>query len=285
LANLLRLPRLHLGEIHEQPWCPSAIRDGATDCLNALAGVARQYDRAAPRLTAALAQSGSRRIVDLCSGGGGPWWRLAPQVAGLVDEVVLTDLFPSDRAAELAARSKLVRVWPGPVDATRVPPALEGFRTLFTAFHHFAPEAAQALLQDAVAQGQGIAIFEQTRRTLPALLLMVALPLLALLVVPFIRPWRTSRLVWTYLIPAIPLVLMVDGIISCLRTYTEAELTAMIEGLYAPDAPARAPYHWEVGHLSSPLSPIGVIYALGYPDAARAVADADVTGPRVARTK
>ena len=29
--------RLHLLEIHEQPWCPPAVRNGATDCLAVIA--------------------------------------------------------------------------------------------------------------------------------------------------------------------------------------------------------------------------------------------------------
>lgn len=276
------LPRLQLGEIHEQPWCPPAIRDGATDCLNAIASIARQYDHTAPLLAAVVANSRARRIIDLCSGGGGPWWRLAPRLAGVVDEVILTDLYPSERAAELASHNAQVRVWPAPVDATQVPPDLEGFRTLFTAFHHFSPDRARVLIQDAVAQGQGFALFEQTRRSLPALLVMLTLPWIAWLVVPFIRPWRVSRLFWTYAVPAIPLVLMIDGIISCLRTYTEAEVGALIDSVDAAGAPR---YHWQVGRVASPLSPIGVIYAVGYPVWEEGVENGKAPDPRVARTR
>jgi hypothetical protein len=276
------LPRFQLGEIHEQPWCPAAIRDGATDCLNAVASVLRQYDHAAPLLIAVLTHSGARRIVDLCAGGGGPWWRLWPRLSGVVDEVVLTDLFPSERAPELAAQSEVVQVWSGPVDATHVPPELTGFRTLFTAFHHFPPDQARALLQDAVDRGQGIAIFEQTQRSLLGVATMLALPWIAWLAVPFIRPWRLSRLFWSYCIPAIPLVLMIDGIISCLRTYTEAELGALIDSLEFPDA---REYHWQVGRLPSLLSPLGVVYAVGYPVQRDAGVPEEVMGPRVARTR
>src|SRR5690554_2223973 len=196
-----RLPRLQLVEIHEQPWCPPAIRDGATGCLNLIATVARQYDRVAPLLAEAVAHSRARRIVDLCAGGGGPWQRLAPRLAGRVDEVLLTDLYPNERASALAHPTGLIRAWPAPVDACHVPPELTGFRTIFTGFHHFAPAQARALIQNAVDQGQGIAIFEQTRRSLLALLVMFSLPWIALLAAPFIRPWRASRLLWTYLIP------------------------------------------------------------------------------------
>jgi hypothetical protein len=114
---------------------------------------------------------------------------------------------------------------------------------------------------------------------------MLGLPWIALLAVPFIRPWRVSRLFWTYLIPAIPLVLLVDGIVSCLRSYSEDELTALIRSLRpSPSAGTPTPYQWTVGWLPSPLSPIGVTYAVGYPLSEVGSGDRLPTEPRVART-
>lgn len=253
-------------EIHEQPWCPSPIRDGATDCLKLIATVGRQYHHVMPPLQQALDATHATRIVDLCSGGGGPWPHLIHRMAPVDGEpvsVLLTDLHPNAPAGQIAHQRTQgrIRYAPGPVDATRVPPDLHGFRTLFTAFHHFPPCRARAILQDAVDKKQGIAIFEQTRRHPLAILVMLVLPLLALLVVPFIRPFRASRLLWTYLIPAIPLVLCFDGVVSCLRTYSPAELQALASSLHGP------PYTWNIGRAPSPLSPIGVIYAIGYPTA------------------
>jgi hypothetical protein len=258
--------RLHLIEIHEQAWCPAPIRDGATDCLKLVANVGRQYQNVLPRLHGALEAVQTTRIVDLCSGGGGPWLSLQRRlhtVNGHPVSILLTDLHPNVPAGRAAQQASCGRIdyAPAPVNATRVPGELNGFRTLFTAFHHFPPPMARAILQDAVDKGQGIAIFEQTRRHPLALLIMLVLPLLAFLVVPFIRPFRVSRLLWTYLIPAIPLVLCFDGVVSCLRTYSPTELRALADSLEGP------PYIWDIGRVPSPLSPIGVTYAIGYPAA------------------
>ncbi len=263
------LRRRQLIEIHEQPWCPLAVRDGATDCLRLIATVGRQYRHVLPKLQAALAATGATRIVDLCAGSGGPWLTLHRQlqpVAGAPVEVILTDLYPRPLAlpqagqqGEAATNSSL-HYLAQPVDVTQTPPTLGGFRTLFTAFHHFAPATAQAILQDAVDQRQGIAIFEQTRRTPLALLFMLVLAPLVLLITPLIRPWHPARFFWTYLVPAIPLVLAIDGIVSCLRTYTPDEIQRMTTQLTGE------PYHWEIGTAPAPLSPLGVIYAIGYPE-------------------
>jgi hypothetical protein len=162
-----------------------------------------------------------------------------------------------------------------PVDARQLSDELDGFRTLFTSFHHFPPKVARSILQDAVNRQQGIAVLEQTSRHPVALLMMLALPVIALLAVPFMRPFRLSRLFWTYLLPAIPLVLCVDGIVSCLRTYSATEMANLIGELHGPV------YVWELGHVPSPLSPIGILYTIGYPAAHAGDVEAVATLPRV----
>jgi hypothetical protein len=279
--------RRHLLEIHEQPWCPAAVRDGATDCLRLIAVIGRQFQGALPLLRRALALGESDRILDLCSGGGGPWLALAQHLERLDGSplpIFLTDLYPNQQA--LAAAQALapdqIRIVRESVDATRVPPELTGLRTLFTAFHHFEPATAQAILQDAVDAGEPIAIFEQTRRSVFAQLFMFILAPLAFLAVPLIRPFTWSRIFWTYFIPAIPAVLLFDGIISCWRTYTTAELKEMAAALRG------RPYVWEIGRTRSLLSPLGIGYLIGYPAGRATIQAGDTavsTAPRVARTK
>ncbi len=265
------MKRRQLLEIHEQPWCPAEIRDGATDCLRAIANLTQQYRFVLPLLEKVLMAGGSRQIVDLCSGGAGPWLSLAPRLqrrSGRSTPVLLTDLFPNRQSSEnensesgdskMGGRPANVTFVATPVDATQLPADMPGLRTLFTAFHHFEPATAQAILQNAVDQKQPIAIFEQTRRSIWALPVMLLLPLLAWLVTPFLRPRHWSRFFWTYIIPIIPAVLCFDGIVSCLRTYEPDELRALTEQLHG-DA-----YTWESGRVRSPLSPIGVTYLLGW---------------------
>lgn len=260
--------RLHLFEIHEQPWCPAVIRDGAMDCLCTIATVGNQYKQGGPLLQQALLATGATQIVDLCSGGGGPWRQLGPTLytsQGKPVPILLTDLYPNKAAYRgKAIPMDQIRTLATPINATHLPGDLTGLRTLFTAFHHFPPARAQAILQDAVNAGQGIAIFEQTARTPLALLLMYLLPWLAWLAVFLIRPWRFSYFFWTFVIPAIPLVLWFDGIVSCLRTYSAEELVEMVAAL-EPTSIAGVTYVWQSGTLRSPFSPLGVSYLIGYP--------------------
>ena len=144
------------------------------------------------------------------------------------------------------------------IDAERIPARLRGFRTIFTSFHHFPPDQAAAILQNAIDNEQGIGIFEAPRRRPFCILLTFLMPLAALLMIPLIRPFRLSLIVWTYVIPVIPFVLWFDGVLSCLRAYSLAELSQLISRLRTNH------YKWEVGEKFGWLSP--VTYLLGYPD-------------------
>jgi hypothetical protein len=236
--------RLHLVELHDLPGCPRSLRDALTDFLAFALNLGHTYASAGPMLRRAVLRTGATRVVDLCSGAGGPWSRLGGEVGV---PVVLTDLFPH-RGASL---------YHVPVDARAVPAGLKGFRTLFTSFHHFRPVAARAILADAVRARQGIAIFEAARRR-PFDIALIALTWLGVLAAtPFVRPFRWSRLFWTYLPPVLPLVGTFDGIVSCLRWYSPAELRALVQGF--------ADYEWDIGVTRSPRSPLHMTYLIGVP--------------------
>lgn len=176
-------------------------------------------------------------------------------------DIVLTDKFPNlpALARTRAATRGRVQFHSESVDATRVPAGLDGFRTLFTSFHHFRPDAARAILRDAMRSRQGIGVFEVTARRPIAVLAGALVPLLVLLAAPFIRPFRWSRLGWTYLPPVLPAVATFDGIVSCLRTYDSAELRALTVDLTEDG------YRWEAGELAGRWSPVPVTYLIGYP--------------------
>ncbi|MFQ5691268.1 MAG: class I SAM-dependent methyltransferase, partial [Gemmatimonadota bacterium] len=193
------MPRVHLIEFHDQPWCPDVLRDAATDYLQFVTRAAKPYAPVVDRLRAAIEASGADRIIDLCSGAGGPWPHLRPALATAGDvapTVCLTDRFPNLEAFRRASADSGggLSFDARPVDATRLPVDLVGFRTLFASFHHFRPESARAILADAVERRQGIAVLEMTHRSLPALILMGITPLLVLIGTPFVRPFRWSRL-------------------------------------------------------------------------------------------
>ena len=147
-------------EFHDQKWFPKSLRDGVTDALQLILSLGGIYRPIVRLLNEAVDASGAERIVDLCSGGGGPWlwlYRLLRGRDGRSIEVCLTDKYPNVRAFE-NARQKTggqITFCGGFVDAASLPRELSGFRTIFTSFHHFTPDEAVAILQNAAAEGQG----------------------------------------------------------------------------------------------------------------------------------
>lgn len=253
--------RVHLFEIEDQPWCPDVVRDAGTAYLAFAMARTGMLDPVWPLLERALRVTGASRVVDLCSGSAWPASYVARRAAeaGLDVEVVATDLFPHEAAMARAASTSdgRLRAWSEPVDATAVPEALSGVRTLFNAFHHFRPAQARAILEDAVSAGQPIAVVELVDRRPANLLGMPFIPFVVAAVVPLLRPFRWAWLPLTYLLPVIPAFVLWDGIVSCLRIYQPDELRELVEGLDAFD--------WSIERVPLPAGPIFATCLVGTP--------------------
>ncbi|HSC25783.1 MAG TPA: class I SAM-dependent methyltransferase, partial [Vicinamibacterales bacterium] len=255
--------RRQLVELEDLSWCPRAVRDGGTDWLGFMANATKVFSVAAPRIRAAMDASGTNTVVDLCSGGGGPWLTLERELAKTGPAtVILCDLYPNiDAFRDLRERSRgRLRFHLEGVDAADVPAHLDGVRTMFNAFHHFPAEAAVSILSDALSKRRAIAVFEGiNHRGIGLIAMPLQLPAL-LLFTPFVRPFRWSRLLFTYLLPLIPLIVLFDGIVSLLRHYHEDELRELV---------ARTPGHerfaWDIGSTRVAGLPIGVIHLVGTP--------------------
>jgi hypothetical protein len=253
--------RIQFIELHDQPWFPPSIRDEITDALQFGLSLLNAYAPIGPLLHSAIESARSHSIVDMCSGGGGPWIYLSRKLWGPAQavHVCLTDKYPNVRAFQKLSANSQDRITfsPEPVDAMNVPGELKGFRTIFTSFHHFSPAQARAVLQNAVDDGQNIGIFEMTRRSLSTIAVMFPWAFMPLFFTPWIRPFRWSRLLWTYLIPVVSFVFLFDGIVSCLRTYRPEELRAMVGKLNANG------YRWEIGEQSGPGTEMPITYLIG----------------------
>jgi len=260
--------RLHGIELLDIPRCPRMIRDGALDYLQFIIRTGHAYSPIVGLLAPALRSRNITSVVDVCSGGGGPWpdLRAALVRAGAPSDlcVTLTDKYPNVEAFSKNARTDaqvVGRVEPVDVENSRIP--LTGLRTSFSSFHHFPPQIARQVLRNLAHGGQGIFIAEVTERSAMTLVFMLLAPLLVWLATPRLRPFKWSRLFLTYIIPAIPFVVCYDGIVSCFRTYSDRELQALftsVEDLH---------YEWQVGQLSA-RGQLSVTYALGFPKAREA---------------
>jgi hypothetical protein len=256
--------RIQFIELHEQPWLPTTIRDQVMDAMQFGLRLFRVYDPVIPSIVNLVEATHDRCVVDLCSGGGGPWFELAPKLDGAgIHRILLTDKFPNHDVSRRLRDSRQclgkIRFYSNSVDAMQIPENVDGLRTMFSSFHHFPPDAAQEILQKAVDAGEGLGIFEVTKRSALTICLMFPWALMPLLFTPWIRPFRWSRLFWTYVVPIIPLMLLFDGIVSCLRTYRTRELRKMIDSLQG------ASYEWQIREVTSGWIPTPLFCLTGCP--------------------
>lgn len=255
------MKRIHAFEFEDLEWFPQLLRNYMTDYLQFSANVLDIYKPVIPIIQKGIDTAGNNTIIDIASGGGGGYIKLAGHLAeqnpGL--KIVLSDFYPNLDAFK-STKAKLpdtIEYVAAPVDARDVPADLKGLRTQFLSLHHFRPADAKAILQNAVNNGQPIAIFEGQQRNVASIISILFSPLFLFLFTPFIRPFKLTRILFTYILPVLPLVILWDGIISVLRTYTKPELDAIIASLNNSDS-----FNWETG-IAKGKAPIP--YLLGLP--------------------
>ena len=222
------------------------------------------YEPIVPLLQELINRSSKPEILDLCSGGGGGIIGLQQLLVARMQQpvaVTLSDIYPNLPAFELVKEetSGAINYIPQPVDATNVPAELSGCRTIFSAFHHFKPALARSILADAAQKRVPIGIFEGAGKSyLEIIAALLLFPLVFLVVTPFLRPFRWSRLFFTYLVPLIPLCTMWDGTVSIMRLYTPNHLLQLTEGIPVTN------YTWRSGKIKHKTG-LKIIYLIGYP--------------------
>lgn len=263
IGESVPLPRLQLFELEDLTWFPHTIRDLATDYLHFMETRFALHKPVVPLLRAMLVNSRTSSVVDLCSGGGGPVLAIYEALAAEEIHVhfTLTDKFPNTSAFQRLSSQypSGIQYIARPVDATNVPLHLVGLRTMFNSFHHFVPRSARLVLENAVQARQPIGLFEIPERSLLMMVPFLFTPIFVALATLFIRPFRWTRLLWTYVIPLIPLTCWWDGLVSQWRAHTVEEMLNLTKGLDGFD--------WRAARVGIRGNPGHLTYLLGVPSA------------------
>jgi hypothetical protein len=165
------LPRTHLFEFNDRDWVPESLRDTIVETLSRSLDWGGFLRPLVPVVDDFLSAAGTREVLDLCAGAGGPAVILSQEAERLglsSPRFLITDLFPRVPIWTQAKEQRLNNIdfIAEPVDATRIPPSLsEGrARIIVNALHHFQPELAGAILRDAVDNQAPIFISESFER-------------------------------------------------------------------------------------------------------------------------
>lgn len=262
------MKRRHLIELHDCSWFPQSARNCVTHYLQFLMERFQPYRAVFPLLFQALEGSNKFVILDLCSGGGGPAFSLQQvlQERGLSYRVCLSDKYPNKAVwARLINESGgKIFTYNEPLDCLVNGEAPKGFRTMFTAAHHFVPAEARQILAQAISSENGIGIFEVTERSITACLRTIPICLFMFLAVPFLRPFSMRHIFWTYIAPLAPFSVLWDGVVSNLRTYNPQELRTLAEDAVAGRQPGATAFSWDSGVINSHFG-ARITYLIGTP--------------------
>lgn len=255
--------KFRLFEFEDKAWLPQTVRNGMTDYLRFILNSGNFYEPVSPLIMQLIHHTGSKQGIDLCSGGGGTVEQIQKNIREKYQmqiPFILTDKFPNINAYQFIEKKTNGKItyFSLPVNAAKVDSSLKGIRTIFSAFHHFDEQAAKQVINNAVLAKEGIGIFDGGNKSIFFILAIVLLhPVAFFLFTPFLRPFKWSRILFTYLIPVIPLCTIWDGIVSVTRLYTPQQLLSIAASVNSTD------YCWQVGKEKNKFG-MSITFLLGY---------------------
>ena len=266
------MKRVYIFEFEDAPWFPSFLRNSMTDLLIVL----NRTFGATESLTAFIRELNKQhnftQIVDLGSGSGGAMPEvvetLTEEAPGENISLLMTDLYPNQEAIDLynSQNNPNIHYKTTAVNACDLTNAPKGLKTMVNSFHHLSPTEAQSVLHSAQKNKDCLLIYELADNKIPFPVLCIFLPfglfiniIFALVLSPFVRQVTITQLVFTYIIPIIPLCFAWDGQASYARIYTFQDIDLLLEGCEDEH------YRWEKGYLKDRLGNGIGTYVLGLP--------------------
>ena len=202
-------------------------------------------------------------VYDLCSGSGGPLPEVLEKINASSERskvsLVLSDLYPNEQAIQLFSGDENIRYEKDPVDVTNLPKISAGLITMICSFHHLNPSDAVALINEVQKQKLPIFIYELSDNSAPKWLWWTAIPIniiMCWLITPIVRPVSWKQILFTYLIPIIPICYAWDGAVSNIRTYDEDDFKELLESAELKS------HHWEFGKVDNKMKSL---YIFGKP--------------------
>ncbi len=247
------MKRIQLFEFEDFHWFPHWIRSCMTNLLIVMHKLMGTKEVLVSILSEIRKEHSFDQIVDLGSGSGG----IMPDVVDEMNQkdrdnmvhLLLSDLHPNEKSIHdfNTNEDSSTRYHTTSVDATHLAKAPKGLKTMINSFHHMPPQKAKMILASAQENKEALLIYEMAENKMPLLLWWLLLPIsltivfvMALILTPFSRPITVQQLIFTYLIPIIPIFYAWDGQASLPRMYTFKDVESLLKPIRNDD------YIWEI---------------------------------------
>ncbi len=264
------MKRIELFEFEDFNWLPNVIRAGTTNLIVVFHKLMGTAEVVSSLILSVKKSYNFKQIVDLGSGSGGAMPEIFKQISKENKnlKLILTDLHPNRHIVEGINKGKNdnMEYFPDSVNAANIGDAPSGLKTMIASFHHMKPEIAKKILISTEANKEPILIYEVAKNTIPTIVWWLFLPvsliiliLMSLVMTLFVRPLKFSQILFTYLIPIIPLVYAWDGQASLMRTYTFKDIKDLIGNSDGNE------YHWIIDDAEKANGKKIGYYIIGYP--------------------
>lgn len=266
------MKRKQLFEFEDFTWFPDWLRNCMTNLIVVLQRMMGTNEVVSDLIEASIKGKNIDQIVDLGSGSGGSM----PEVVRLLKKngnrdiaLLMTDLYPNKEAVKRfnSDTDESISYNAHSVDATNLENAPSGLKTMMNCFHHMRPEQAQKILKSAQDNNQPFLVYELAENKMPLIIWWIMLPLslvilivMTLFMTPFVKPLTWKQIVFTYLIPIIPIFYAWDGQASMPRIYAMKDVDEMINNLESTSS-----YIWKQGHALNKNGKKTGTYILGMP--------------------
>ncbi|MCT4624427.1 MAG: hypothetical protein N4A46_12460 [Schleiferiaceae bacterium] len=250
------MKRIQLFEFEDFSWFPDWLRGYLTNLIVILQKWMGLAEVQAKEIKTILQQTGLSQIVDLGSGSGGSM----PDVLSIIRNdpefskvaLRLTDKYPSPSVVKKYEKdgNPNIEFSSESIDATHLENAPKGLKTMMNCFHHMPPNQAKAILKSAADSKQPIFIYEMAENKIPLIVWCLMLPLslvmvfiMCLFMTPFIRLLSLKQIIFTYIIPIVPITYAWDGQASMPRMYSFSDLDELLKSANNEN------YSWEKRRL------------------------------------
>lgn len=223
------------------------MREAFMDSLGLIYAFARPYNGFCNLILTLL--GGRKQITDLATGTGESVEFLLKHLDKAKSDVQIvgTDLFPNVDVLE-NLRLKYPENFNYVADQVNVFDLKNSdnekkFYTIFTAFHHFHERDAVDFLRSAVGSQSELLVFEMGGRFDVLKYLWLPVGFFMFMLAPFTsKKWKWGKFIVSTIIPIIPVMVVFDGIVSNLRTYTENELRELAHRA-SPEGRIKVDFH------------------------------------------
>jgi hypothetical protein len=191
------------------------------------------YAPAALKVLELIQKSNENHLVDLCSGNGLYMCKFLKNLNCPQVKITLTDLHPHFNSEFVNITTNgVINYHPQALSALSAIRELNGIHLMFSAMHHFNEKELSKILQCAIDNEQTVAFFDYSQRKfVMELFAVICGVILLFLMSPLIHPFSWKRLLFTYIVPLVPIILITDSIISRLRAYRLSELNDLLKKL------------------------------------------------------